>query len=115
MARDEEEIRREPLPLEHEHSDPEYKVFLADGRSYQTMNLLGCSTPGCKASFSNSRKRAWHIQTAHPGEYSGPSEDMMFLSDLMKDRYGKDASIGRTYGNLRGKQAWEIDEMKDDE
>lgn len=109
------EIRREPLPLEHEHSDPEHEVFWDDGTSSIMMNMLGCSSPGCKASFSNTRKRAWHIQTAHPGEYPGPTMDMMVLSDIMKENYGGDAGIGRTYGNMRGKERWQIEEMKDDE
>lgn len=41
--------------------------------------------------------------------------DMMVLSDIMKENYGGDAGIGRTYGNMRGKERWQIEEMKDDE
>jgi hypothetical protein len=39
----------------------------------------------------------------------------MFLSDVMKEQFGNDNSLGRTYGNLRGKDRWQIEEMKDDD
>lgn len=116
MSDDErKEVSREFRPLKHEHSDPEEVINYDDGSSRIMINMLGCSSPGCEASFKTTRKRAWHIQTAHPGEYSGPTEDMMFLSDIMKERFGKDNNMGRTYGNLRGKERWQIEEMKDDE
>lgn len=57
----------------HPDSDPEHEGF---------MNGLGCSEPGCNATFRHPMPRAWHIQRRHPGTYSGPSEDMAFIAGL---------------------------------
>ena len=58
----------------HPDSDPEEKGY---------MNGLGCSEPGCNASFNHPMPRAWHIQKRHAGTYSGPTDDMSMMGELM--------------------------------
>lgn len=55
--------------------------------------------PTCEAQFTTTRKRSWHIQTRHPGVYSGPNEAMSFMSDILKSsgRGGGDGDIGTTH------------------
>ena len=91
------EIRRETRPLEHPDSDPQETIYYDDGTSKTMINMLTCASRNCPATFNSTRKRAWHIQTAHPGEYSGPNEAMSRLSDVLKDSWGSDGDLGRTY------------------
>ena len=88
----------------HPDSDLERTEIKPDGSKVSYMNMLGCSEHGCNASFSHPMPRAWHIQRRHPGTYSGPSEDMSALGDMMSDRYGKESSISKSYTFPKGSQ-----------
>jgi hypothetical protein len=46
------------------------------------INMLGCASPGCKATFSKANRRTAHIEMMHPGENSGPSPDMIQLARI---------------------------------
>lgn len=100
------EISRGFRPKTHEDSDPEEEITFDDGSKRSMINMLGCGSAGCPATFQTTRKRAWHMQLRHPGEYAGPTEEMLAMSEIMKERYGKDANLGRT---------WTIQEINEDE
>ena len=54
-----------------------------DERDYEPG--LGCIGVGCKAAFYTTADRAAHIKTEHPGEYQGPTADLQFVMDRIKD------------------------------
>lgn len=91
------EIKRENRHMEHQDSDPEETIHYDDGTSKIMLNMLTCVSSNCPATFKSTRKRSWHIQTAHPGDYSGPNEAMSNLSNVLKDAWGDDNDLGRTY------------------
>lgn len=91
------EIKREFKELAHPDSDPEEVVHYDNGTSRYKMNMLVCDSPNCPATFKSTRRRAFHIQTAHPGEYSGPNEAMLQMSEILKSQFNDDADLGRTY------------------
>ena len=42
---------------------------------------LGCIGKGCTKGFYTEAERSAHIKKAHPGEYQGPTADMMFVKE----------------------------------
>lgn len=61
----------------HPDSDPEEGGYV---------NGLGC--PNCHATFHNMDNRTSHIRKRHPGEYSGPTADMLFMIDRIRGEEG---------------------------
>jgi len=99
------EVKRTQRPLNpklHEDSDHEYDIEYSDGSKATQLTMLGCSSPKCEAEFTTTRKRSWHIQTRHPGEYSGPTEAMSWFSDILKSHGGGDGDLGTTHTFKRG-------------
>lgn len=82
----------------HPDSDPVSPPEPIEGGGYRYhMNMLGCSSRGCNATFNHPMTRAWHISQRHPGEYSGPSEDMQMLQDIVQDRGNMDLGFNKRY------------------
>ena len=54
---------------------------------------LGC--PHCKAGFFDADARSSHIKEHHPGEYSGPSEDMQAIQDIIDQRKAESEAAER--------------------
>ena len=66
-------------------SDPDYQtlhVHHEDGRT--SIPGLGC--PHCDGGFFSEKAREDHIRENHPGEYAGPSEDMVLIQEIIKQR-----------------------------
>lgn len=95
----ENQFREQYRPKEHPDSDPELITSWdeqGNPRGWR-MNMLGCGSAGCPATFNKVENRAAHMKSAHPGEYRGPTEEMLALSEIMKENYGDDAGLGKTF------------------
>ena len=90
----------DPKTADHgDHEDPEYGPD-EDGASRSTWHGhdedgtyeggLGC--PHCHDAFFREDARTKHIRTQHPGEYSGPTQDMADLREIMGDDWPKTSS-----------------------
>lgn len=77
-----------------EQSTPEQMDFLRSnptGPSHYSARTAVTSEPGlgcphCPEGFYNFGDRQEHIRKAHPGEYSGPDDEMMALQDIIRQR-----------------------------
>lgn len=55
---------------------------------------LGCPAKGCRKAFYTPDERRAHIVAKHPGEYAGPTDEMLYVmhragqspNDLFSDR-----------------------------
>lgn len=70
----------------------------SDPTKPNTINMLGCPSPGCNADFSHPATRAWHIAQRHPGVYSGASEDMAMIEEFS----GRDLGLTKRYTFKKG-------------
>lgn len=82
----------------HPDSDPVSPPKVnEDGSITRSFNMLGCSVRGCNADFNHPMTRAWHISQRHPGEYSGATDDMAILQQIVQERHGLDMGFNKRY------------------